>query len=43
MLGFVWFNVGQHNGIYHQDWRLQDDPAALAEFKIALARFLGKT
>ena len=42
MLGFVWFNVAQHDGIYHQDWHLQDDPAALAEFKIALAHYLGK-
>ena len=42
MLGFVWFNVAQHDGIYHQDWHLEDDPAALAEFKIALAHYLAK-
>jgi cellulose synthase (UDP-forming) len=42
MLGFVWFNVAQHDGIYHQDWHLQDDPAAVAEFKIVLAHYLGK-
>jgi cellulose synthase (UDP-forming) len=41
MLGFVWFDVAQHDGIYHQNWHLQDDPAALTEFKIALARYLG--
>ena len=40
MLGFVWFNEAQSDGIYHQDWRLQDDPAALAEFKVAVRRYL---
>lgn len=43
MLGFVWFDKAQDDGIYHQDWRLQDDPAALKEFRIALRRYLGKT
>lgn len=42
MLGFVWFNVAQHQGIYHQDWRLQDDSAALGEFRIAVRRYLGR-
>jgi mannan endo-1,4-beta-mannosidase len=32
-LGFVWFDKSQHHGIYHQDWRLEDSPAAEAEFK----------
>jgi cellulose synthase (UDP-forming) len=36
MLGFVWFDEAQSDGIYHQDWRLQDDPDALAEFKVAV-------
>jgi cellulose synthase (UDP-forming) len=39
MLGFVWFDEAQNDGIYHQDWRLQDDPAALAEFKVVARRY----
>lgn len=41
MLGFVWFNEAQSDGIYHQDWRLQDDPAALAAFKAAAGSYKG--
>jgi mannan endo-1,4-beta-mannosidase len=33
LLGLVWFDVAQNNGAYHQDWRLEDDPPALAEFR----------
>jgi hypothetical protein len=33
LLGIVWFDQTQHQGIYHQDWRLEDSPAALAEFR----------
>jgi mannan endo-1,4-beta-mannosidase len=40
MLGFVWFDEAQNDGIYHQDWRLQDDPAALAEFKAAARTYV---
>lgn len=35
LLGFVWFDETQNQGIYHQDWRLEDDPAALAAFRSA--------
>jgi mannan endo-1,4-beta-mannosidase len=35
LLGLVYFDVAQHNGTYHQDWRLEDDPAALAAFRRA--------
>lgn len=31
----VWFDVNQHDGIYHQDWRLEGDPAAVAAFQAA--------
>jgi len=31
-LGLVWFDVAQHQGIYHQDWRLEDNPRAAAAF-----------
>jgi mannan endo-1,4-beta-mannosidase len=33
LLGLVWFDVAQNDGAYHQDWRLEDDPPALAEFR----------
>jgi hypothetical protein len=32
LLGFVWFDVDQHGGITRQDWRLEDDHAALELF-----------
>ena len=32
-LGLVWFNMAQHQGIYHQDWRIEDNPAAEAAFR----------
>lgn len=35
LLGVLWFDEAQHNGIYHQDWRLEDDPAALAAYRAA--------
>jgi len=37
LLGLVWFDVHQNNGIYHQDWRLEDNPAALAVFRREVA------
>lgn len=39
LLGLVWFDQAQHHGIYHQDWRLEDSPAALAAFKRAAERW----
>ena len=35
--GAVWFDQAQHAGLYHQDWRLEDDPRALATFTVAVA------
>jgi mannan endo-1,4-beta-mannosidase len=35
LLGLVWFDEAQHDGIYHQDWRLEGNPAALAAFRAA--------
>jgi mannan endo-1,4-beta-mannosidase len=42
-LGLVWFDIAQQQGIYHQDWRIEDNPAAAAAFRrgvsaLALAR-----
>jgi hypothetical protein len=34
-LGLVWFDKAEHNGILHQDWRIEDAPAAEAAFRLA--------
>jgi Glycosyl hydrolase family 26 len=36
-LGLVWFDIPQHQGIYHQDWRIEDSKAAEAAFRAAAA------
>lgn len=40
LVGVVWFDKGQDRDVYHQDWRLENDPAALAAFRMAVARYL---
>ena len=35
-LGLVWFDMTQHQGIYHQDWRLEHNPKAEAAFRLAV-------
>jgi mannan endo-1,4-beta-mannosidase len=40
LAGVVWFDGAQHAGIYHQDWRLEDDPAACAAFTAAVTTYL---
>jgi mannan endo-1,4-beta-mannosidase len=37
LLGLVWFDQAQHDGIYHQDWRLEDSPSSLAAVRKAMA------
>lgn len=39
LLGFVWFDEAQHDGPYHQDWRLEDSSAALAAFRSAVKKY----
>jgi hypothetical protein len=44
MLGLVWFDISQDAGLYHQNWRIEDSPAAKAAFRLGaltltLARF----
>jgi mannan endo-1,4-beta-mannosidase len=34
-LGLVWFDIAQDDGLYHQDWHLEDDPAAVTVFRHA--------
>jgi mannan endo-1,4-beta-mannosidase len=41
LAGVVWFDEAQNACLYHQDWRLEDDPAALAAFTAAVATHLG--
>jgi glycosyl hydrolase family 26 len=36
-LGLVWFDKVQHGGIYHQDWRIENDPQATAAFRLGLS------
>jgi mannan endo-1,4-beta-mannosidase len=36
-LGLVWFDIAQDAGIYHQDWRIENSPAAEAAFRRAAA------
>jgi hypothetical protein len=33
LLGLIWFDVAQHDGLYHQDWRLEGNRAAVAAFR----------
>jgi Glycosyl hydrolase family 26 len=39
LLGLVWFDVAQHNGVFHQDWRLEGQPTAIAAFRSATAQY----
>ena len=33
LAGFVWFDITQHDGGHHQNYRLGDEPAALAMYR----------
>ena len=35
-LGLVWFDKLQDDGIYHQDWRIEDNPAAEDSFRLGV-------
>jgi mannan endo-1,4-beta-mannosidase len=44
ILGLVWFDIAQDDGLYHQNWRIENSPAATAAFRrgasaMKLARF----
>jgi len=41
LAGVVWFDKAQHAGLYHQDWRLENDRSALAAFRAAAAGVSG--
>jgi mannan endo-1,4-beta-mannosidase len=36
-LGLVWFDKAQAGGAYHQDWRIEDSPAAEAAFRLGVS------
>ena len=35
-LGLVWFDINQHGNIYHQDWRIEDNPRAETAFRFGV-------
>jgi mannan endo-1,4-beta-mannosidase len=35
-LGLIWFDNKQDDGVYHQDWRIEDSPAAAAAFRLGV-------
>lgn len=37
LVGVVWFDQAQHDGHFHQDWRLEDSQAAVRAFRAGLA------
>ena len=39
-LGLVWFDKAQHSGIFHQDWRLADNPFAQISFRLGVRQGL---
>lgn len=38
LAGLIWFDVAQHGGLYHQDWRLENSEEALAAFRHGLKK-----
>ncbi len=32
-LGLVWFDIAQNDGLYHQNWRIEDSLAAQVAFR----------
>ena len=36
LLGLIWYDVTQRQGVYHQNWRLDENPAAIAAFRRGL-------
>jgi Glycosyl hydrolase family 26 len=35
-LGLIWFDIAQHDGIYHQDWRIEGNTAAQQAFRLGV-------
>ena len=43
LLGLVWFDKDQHAGMYHQDWRIEDNGQAQASFSLGASDELAAT
>jgi mannan endo-1,4-beta-mannosidase len=43
LAGLMWFDEAQNSGLYHQDWRLEDDPSALAAFAAGAMAYAGSS
>ena len=39
LLGLIYFDANQHLGLYHQEWRLDGHPAAVAAFRAGVKSF----
>jgi hypothetical protein len=39
LLGLVWFDVAQHDGVHHQDWRIEGHPSAVQAFRRELRSY----
>lgn len=39
-LGLVWFDIAQHDGLYHQDWRVEDSALAQDAFRLGVRQDL---
>jgi mannan endo-1,4-beta-mannosidase len=39
-LGLVWFDIAQSGGIFHQDWRIEDNPIVATVFRFAASEYL---
>jgi mannan endo-1,4-beta-mannosidase len=37
ILGLVWFDIAQHGGLYHQDWRIEDHATAQLAFRLGVS------
>jgi hypothetical protein len=42
-LGLVWFDIDQDHGIYHQDWRLENDQVGENAFRLAVREDLSSS
>jgi mannan endo-1,4-beta-mannosidase len=41
-LGLVWFDITQDQGVYHQDWRIEDSVPAERSLRAAARRYLSR-
>ncbi len=42
LIGFVWYDQAQDDGIYHQDWQLEGHPQAIAAFRAGVGTYLSE-